>query len=44
MRTGMTDDDWATVLRVFTASCSLPGAKSRNDRCPLEAHHYSGAN
>jgi transposase len=40
MLTGMTEDDWATVLRVFTASCSRRGAKGRNDRCFLEALHY----
>jgi hypothetical protein len=27
MLTGMTEDDWATVLRVFAASCSRRGAK-----------------
>ncbi len=32
MLTGMTEDDWATVLRVFTASCSRRGAKGRDDR------------
>ncbi|MFD0462882.1 transposase [Microvirga aerilata] len=36
----MTEDDWATVLRVFTASCSQRGAKGRNDRRFLEALHY----
>ena len=40
MLTGMTEDDWATVLRVFTASCSRRGAKGRNDRRFLEALHY----
>jgi hypothetical protein len=39
MLTGMTEDDWATVLRVFTASCSRRGAKGRNDRRFLEALH-----
>ena len=40
MLTGMTNDDWATVLRVFAASCSRRGAKGRNDRRFLEALHY----
>jgi transposase len=40
MLTGMTEDDWTTVLRVFTASCSRRGAKGRNDRRFLEALHY----
>jgi transposase len=40
MLTGMTDDDWATVLRVFAASCSRRGPKGRNDRRFLEALHY----
>jgi transposase len=40
MLTGMTEDDWATVLRVFAASCSRRGAKGRNDRGFLEALHY----
>jgi transposase len=40
MLTGMTEDDWATVLRVFAASCSRRGAKGRNDRRFLEALHY----
>src|SRR5687768_2738463 len=40
MLTGMTDEDWATVLQVFTASCSRRGAKGRNDRRFLEALHY----
>jgi len=40
MPTGMTEDDWATVLRVFTASCPRRGAKGRNDRRFLEALHY----
>ena len=42
MLTGMTEDDWATVLRVFAASCSRRGAKGRNDRRFLEAvHHFT---
>ena len=40
MLTRMTEEDWATVLRVFTASCSRRGAKGRNDRRFLEALHY----
>ncbi len=40
MLTGMTEDDWATVLRVFAASCSRRGAKGRNDRRFLEALRY----
>jgi len=40
MLTGMRDDDWATVLPVFAASCSRRGAKGRNDRRFLEALHY----
>src|SRR5215218_7415579 len=40
MLTGMTEEDWATVLRVFAASCSRRGAKGRNDRRFLEALHY----
>ncbi len=40
MLTGMTEDDWATVLPVFAASCSRRGAKGRNDRRFLEALHY----
>jgi transposase len=40
MLTGMTEDDWATVLRVFATSCSQRGAKGRNDCRFLEALHY----
>jgi transposase len=40
MLTGMMEEDWATVLRVFAASCSRRGAKGRNDRRFLEALHY----
>jgi transposase len=40
MLTGMTEDDWAMVLRVFAASCSRRGAKGRNDRRFLEALPY----
>ena len=40
MLTGMTEEDWATVLRVFAASCSRRGAKGRNDRRFLEGLQY----
>ena len=40
MLTGMTEEDWATVLQVFAASCSRRGAKGRDDRRFLEALHY----
>ena len=40
MLIGMTEEDWATVLQVFAASCSRRGAKGRNDRRFLEALHY----
>ena len=40
MLTGLTEDDWTTVLRVFAASCSRRGSKGRNDRRFLEALHY----
>ena len=40
MLTGMREEDWATVLRVFAASCSRRGARGRNDRRFLEALHY----
>ena len=40
MLTGMTEEVWATVLRVFAASCSRRGAKGRNDRRFQEALHY----
>lgn len=40
MLTGMTEDDWGTVLRVFAASRSRRGAKAGNDRRFLEALHY----
>jgi hypothetical protein len=40
MLTGMTQEDWAAVLRVFAASCSRRSAKGRNDRRFLEALHY----
>jgi transposase len=40
MLTGMTDEDWDVVLRVFRASRSRRGAKGRDDRKFLEALHY----
>lgn len=40
MLTGMMEEDWPKVLRVFAASCSRRGAKGRNDRRFLEALHY----
>ena len=40
MLTEMTEEDGATVLRVFTASCPRRGAKGCNDRRFLEALHY----
>ncbi|KLK90154.1 transposase [Microvirga vignae] len=40
MLTGMREEDWATVLRVFAASCSRRGANCHNDRRFLEALHY----
>jgi len=40
MLTGMTEEDWAAVLRVFAASCSRRGPKGRNDRRFLETLHY----
>jgi hypothetical protein len=36
MLTGMTEEDWTTVLRVFAASCSRRGAKGRPQ------HHLAG--
>ena len=39
MLTGMTDEDWDVVLRVFRAS-RRPGDKGRDDRKFLEALHY----
>ncbi len=36
----MTEDDLATLLRVFTASCSRRGAMGRIDLRFLEALHY----
>lgn len=40
MLTGMTDEDWGVVLRVFRASRSRRGDKGRDDRKFLEALHY----
>src|SRR5687767_8842187 len=40
MLTGMTDEDWDVVLRVFRASRSRRGDKGRDDRRFLEALHY----
>src|SRR5688572_14836993 len=40
MLTGMTDEDWDVVLRVFRASRSRRGDKGRDDRKFLEALHY----
>src|SRR5918993_4706388 len=40
MLTGMTDEDWDVVLRVFRASRSPRGDKGRDDRRFLEALHY----
>jgi transposase len=40
MLTRMTEEDWATVLEVFTACHSRRGDKGRDDRKFLEALHY----
>src|SRR5688572_27627487 len=40
MLTGMTDEDWDVVLRVFRASRSRRGDKGRDDRKFLEALQY----
>ena len=40
MLTGMSEEDWAMVLRVFAASCSRRGERGRDDRRFLEAMHY----
>lgn len=40
MLTGMTEDDWATVLEVFDAVRSRRGEPGRDDRKFLEALHY----
>ena len=40
MLTGMSEDDWATVLEVFKAVQSRRGEPGRDDRKFLEALHY----
>ena len=40
MLTGMTEDDWATVLEVFDAVKSRRGEPGHDDRKFLEALHY----
>ena len=40
MLTGMTEGDWAAVLKLFRACRSRRGDKGRNDRKFLEALHY----
>jgi transposase len=40
MLTAMTEEDWTIVMRVFAASRSRRGYKSRNERKFLEALHY----
>jgi len=40
MLTTITDADWATVLKVFEASRSRRGDKSRDDKKFLSALHY----
>lgn len=40
MLTRMSEDDWAIVLKVFTAAQSRRGCKGRDDRKFLEALHY----
>ena len=40
MLTGMTDENWEIVLKVFRACRSRRGAKGRDDRKFLEALHY----
>ena len=40
MLTGMTEEDWDIVLKVFRACRSRRGAKGRDDRKFLEALHY----
>ena len=40
MLTGMTEEEWALVLRVFAAVRSRRGDKGRDDRKFLEALHY----
>jgi transposase len=40
MLTGMTEDDWAIVLKVFAAAQSRRGQPGQNDRKFLEALHF----
>lgn len=40
MLTGMTEDDWTIVLKVFAAAQSRRGQPGRNDRKFLEALHF----
>src|SRR3954454_23647433 len=40
MLTGMTEVDWAAVVKLFRACRSRRGDKGRNDRKFLEALHY----
>src|SRR4029077_6273933 len=40
MLTGMTEGDWAAVLKLFRACRSRRGDRGRNDRKFLEALHY----
>src|SRR3954447_10820984 len=40
MLTGMTEGDWAAVVKLFRACRSRRGDKGRNDRKFLEALHY----
>ena len=40
MLTGMTEGDWAAVLKLFRACRSRRGDKGRNDRKFVEALHY----
>jgi transposase len=40
MLTGMTEDDWAIVLMVFSAAQSRRGQPGKNDRKFLEALHF----
>jgi transposase len=42
--TGMTEDDWAFVLKVFRAVQSGRGGKGQDDRRFLEALHYFTVN
>ncbi|MGE3279948.1 MAG: transposase [Alphaproteobacteria bacterium] len=40
MLTGMTERDWAVVLKVFQVACPRRGDKGRDDRKFLEMLHY----